>query len=369
MRILGVVTLVSPLGEYGGPTRVAVNQLAALRDRGHQVVLAGAQRGFGDAVPTQIEGVPTMLFPARTVLPGAGFAGLASPGLWRGIHRHAAEFDVVHVHAARDLVTLPAARIALRREVPVVVQTHGMIDESDNPLASPLDAALTRPVLQAARCVTYLTPQERASLDAVSHGRARLEELVNGVPFGPSASDRVAGPAHVLFLARLAPRKRPVAFVEAATVLAREFPDARFTLLGPDEGEGDAVDAAIASSGFADRIRWEGAVPMEATIERMREATLYVLPSVDEPYPMSVLEAMSVGLPVVVTDTCGLATFVTEHDAGAVVDASLGSLIEALRELLRDPGAAAHKGARARAAVAAERSMSAVAERLELLYR
>jgi glycosyltransferase involved in cell wall biosynthesis len=367
VKILGVVTLVSPSGDYGGPTRVAVNQLLALRERGHQVVLAAAHRGFDGIVPAEIDGVPARLFPARTILPAIGFAGLGSPELWTAVHRHAREFDIIHVHAARDLVTLPSALIALRRDVPVVVQTHGMIDETKHPLAAPLDLALTRPVLRRARVVTYLTSAERDSLEVVSHGEARLQELANGVPLATAAT--TGGPARLLFLARLAPRKRPLAFVAAAQRLTREFPQARFALVGPDEGEGAAVREAIAASGAGDRISWEGPVDMSGAMERMRRATVFVLPSVDEPYPMSVLEAMAVGLPVVVTETCGLASFIRDHDAGIVTDHTIDRLTDALRSLLSDPVGAAAMGGRGREAVRAERSMAAVAEHLERLYR
>jgi glycosyltransferase involved in cell wall biosynthesis len=251
--------------------------------------------------------------------------------------------------------------------VPIVVQTHGMIDETSHPLAVPLDLALTRPVLRRARIVAYLTARERASLEVVSHGEARLEELPNGVP--PEAAATAAGPARVLYLARLAPRKHPVAFVEAAARVASEFPDATFALVGPDEGERASVLRTIASSGAADRIAWEGPVGMSGAAERMRQATLYVLPSVDEPYPMSVLEAMSVGLPVIVTDTCGLAPFVREHDAGIVTDHTVDRLADAVRTLVADPERAAAMGTRGRDAVRAERSMAVIAERLEQFYR
>lgn len=367
MKVLGVVTLVSPQGEYGGPVRVAVNQLAALRERGHDVVLAGSHRGFIRGAPESFESVPTRLFPARTLLPGAGFAGLGSPGLWRAVRRHAREFDVVHVHAARDLVTLPAARIAQRLGVRTVLQSHGMIDESANPLAGPVDAALTRPALASAHHVTYLTSHERQALETVGRGAADLAELPNGVPSADPPARR-SGPPHVLYLARLAPRKRPRIFVEAATRLAAEFPNARFTLVGPDEGEGAAVRAAIAASGAGGRIRWEGAVPPGETIARMRDATVYVLPSVDEPYPMTVLEAMSLGLPVVVTDTCGLARFVSESGAGTVVNDSVEALVGSLRTLLTDTAAAVAAGDAGRDAVRMQRSMAAIAERLETLY-
>ncbi|MBK5249133.1 MAG: hypothetical protein JJE50_06815, partial [Actinomycetales bacterium] len=74
MRIISVVTLFSPDGAYGGPTRVAVNQAAALRRLGHQVVIAAGGRGYAHP-PEHVHGVPLRLFPVRTAVPGTGFAG------------------------------------------------------------------------------------------------------------------------------------------------------------------------------------------------------------------------------------------------------------------------------------------------------
>lgn len=367
MRILGVVTLVSPHGEYGGPLRVAVNQLRELASRGHDVTLAGSFRGYEGAPPAQIEGVPTRLFRAWTVLPGAGFAGLTSPGLLRGLRSNVAAFDVVHVHAARDLVTLPAARLAQRAGVRTVLQTHGMIDESDNPLAVPVDAALTRRALHGAAAVTYLTPEERRSLETVSRGSARLVHLTNGVPDAVDVTHDAPG-SEVLYLARLAPRKNASMFAAVAAELAIEFPTTRFSMVGPDEGSGTEVTRIIEAADHGGRLRWEGALAPEQTLSRMREASVYVLPSVDEPYPMSVLEAMSVGLPVVVTTSCGLAGFVSEHGAGAVVEPTPQAVRAAVAALLSDLDAARAAGQRGRSAVQQSKSMSAVADRLEELY-
>ncbi|WP_228479750.1 glycosyltransferase [Microbacterium abyssi] len=365
-----MVTLVSPHGEYGGPVRVAVNQLRALAARGHDVVLAGGFRGYDGTPPAEIEGIPARLFPARTVLPGAGFAGLWSPGLLRGLRSHLGEFDIVHVHAARDMVTLPAARLAQRAGVRTVLQTHGMIDESSNPLAAPLDAAVTRQALRDATAVTYLTPEERRSLEVVSRGGARLAPLTNGVPTtGDADEDRVRPErSEVLYLARLAPRKNPLMFAQVAIELAADFPATRFRLVGPDEGVGEDVSRLIETAAVGDQVKWEGALAPDATLARMREAAIYVLPSVNEPYPMSVLEAMSVGLPVVVTKSCGLAGFIAEHRAGAVVDPHPESLKSAIAALLADPVAAREAGRRGRDAVLQYRSMSTVVDELEKLY-
>ena len=83
---------------------------------------------------------------------------------------------------------------------------------------------------------------------------------------------------------------------------------------------------------------------------------------------MSVLEAMSVGLPVVITDTCGLAGFVAEHGAGIVVDASQAGLTAAIDQLLADPGAARSMGGRGREAVRSRLGMSEIGRQLLAAY-
>jgi glycosyltransferase involved in cell wall biosynthesis len=368
MRILSVVTLVTPTGDFGGPVRVAVNQARALRALGHDVVVAAAARGYDGALPTEVEGVPVQLFPARTVVPGTGFAGLTARGLRGWVAERVADFDVAHIHVARDLVTLPVADLLRRRHVPYVLQPHGMIDPSSNPLSAPLDAALTRRVLRGAGAVFHLTPRERADLVAVAGDGLRLRELGNGVPEQEPGADVGAEPPEVLFLARLAPRKRPLSFVETARALAVEHPTASFRLVGPDEGEGPAVAAAIEAAGLGERLRWEGPVAPEASAARIADSQVYVLPSVDEPFPMSVLEAMSLGKPVVITDTCGLAPFVDESGGGIVVDDSQTALNDAVSALVRDPGKRRAMGDSAARATRERMSMQAVARNLLEVY-
>jgi glycosyltransferase involved in cell wall biosynthesis len=94
-----------------------------------------------------------------------------------------------------------------------------------------------------------------------------------------------------------------------------------------------------------------------------------VLPAIDEPYSMSVLEAMSVGLPVVVTDTCGLAPIIEETGSGIVVGSDLESLTEAVRRILDTPSLATTMGANAFRAASERMSMSSVADILERTYQ
>jgi glycosyltransferase involved in cell wall biosynthesis len=363
MRILQVVTLISPDGAYGGPARVALNQSAELIQQGHEVTVASTTRGYR-VVPTVLDGVPVKLFPARTLIPGTGFAGMGSPAMTGWFRSNRKSFDIVHIHLARELAVLPMAVAARRYKLPYVLQTHGMVVPSNHPLAPPLDALWTRKVLRDAGAIFYLTPLERDQLLEVAGGFLRLTPLGNGVPDYPAAAQGPGLP-EVLFAARMHPRKRPIAFVEMAKTLLNSGTDARFALVGPDEGEGAALREALKGDS---RISWEGAVAPADVPRRMASASLYVLPSVREPYPMSVLEAMSVGLPVIVSSDCGLAQLVERARSGLVTNPQIPSLASAVESILADPTLARAMGERGRATVRTEFTMRTIGDRLVSAY-
>lgn len=370
MKIIQVATLLTPDNAYGGPTTVALNQCRALLDAGHDVTLAAGARGYGRVLPQSLHGVPLRLFETRQAIPRTGFAGVAAPAMLPWLRKHARAADAVHIHLARDLVTLPAAALALRSGSGTYAQTHGMIDPSGRMLAGPLDAALTRRVLRAADRVFYLTDDERSGLRAVAGPAIRAERLPNGIPLVPISRDaRDADRPTVLYLARLQERKRPLSFVAMASVLAHEFPGAAFVMVGPDEGQGAEVAEAIAATGLGDRLRWVGSRDRAGCEQAMREADIYVLPSVDEPYPMSVLEAMAFELPVVITDSCGLAEAVQRGGAGTVVGRDPREIVPAVRELLANPTLRSEMGAQARGLVRSEFAMSAIRDQLVSAYQ
>lgn len=367
MRILQVVTLLTPDNAYGGPLRVALNHVRELRAAGHIVDFVAGASGFDD-LPDSVDGVQIRLFRVRRVVPGTGFAGLMSPSMLRHLMSRIRSYDVVHVHLARDLVTLPAAVLALLTRVPYVVQTHGMIDESNRRLARLLDLSLSSAVVVGACSVLYLTSREQASLSRLFKIPAeKLTRLPNGVPI-PTDVNRELDLVDVLYLARLHPRKRPLEFLKAARELGNVENKVHFSLVGPDEGEGGAVQAFIDSLPAASNVTWEGAVGPEKTLDRMRTAAVYVLPSVDEPFPMSVLEAMALGLPVIITQSNGLAPYVKEYGAGIVIAENEGALVEPLKMLIDDPKLRARLGIQARRLVQDKFSISAVYQQLMAIY-
>lgn len=365
MRIAQIAALITPDGAFGGPVRVAANQARTLAARGHDLELFAATSGF-DTVPSEYDGVPLRAYSSRQLVPGTGFLGRWSSGLQKTLRSELSTFDVVHIHMGRDMVTMAGGMAARSAGTPYVLQTHGMVGPTSHPLGKPLDALLTRRLLAGAAARLYLTPRELGELHIVSRRKLDFQNVPNGVP-EPTVTRKESLPPDVLFLARLHERKRPLMFVEAARRLRASGVDATFSLVGPDEGQGQAVADEIRRIGDSS-IRWEGAVAPEHTQERLARSTVYALPSVDEPFPMSVLEALSLGLPTVVTDTCGLAPAIARHGAGVVIDDTVDALERALRELVGDDRRRYHTGKNALALVRDEFSMSAVAARLEHIY-
>ncbi|MEU3403403.1 glycosyltransferase [Streptomyces sp. NPDC006670] len=100
------------------------------------------------------------------------------------------------------------------------------------------------------------------------------------------------------------------------------------------EGELAAVRARITALGLTSRFTVPGPLSSAEVLTELRRAHVYVLPSVDEPFPMSVLEALSVGVPTVVTHSNGLARDIASSGAGRAVDPGPQGLSEAVLTLL-----------------------------------
>ncbi|MGK5529808.1 glycosyltransferase [Streptomyces sp. URMC 129] len=345
MKVLHVVTLHTPTHEFGGPTRVALNLCRGLRERGERAVLVALGDGFGgEPLPRDVDGVPVRLFQARHVLPRFEVSGITSPDLLARAWGYVRSADVVHVHLMRDLITLPIALLALQAGTPLVLQTHGMVDPTEKRVARLVDALGVRRVLRKADAVLCLTDRElRETAEVVApEPIAPQFRLVNGVA-AQEKRRATAGPPTVLYLARVQAGKRPEDFVGAMPAVLERYPDARFVLAGPDTGALEETLARAEALGVRGSLDYVGALDGDEVTEQLRAADVFVLPSVQDAFSVSVLESMSVGTPVVVTATTGLAPDVERAGAGRVVasepDADNGPLVaRAVLELL-DPEA------------------------------
>lgn len=333
MKIAHVLTYVSADGAFGGPLAVASAQAEELALRGHQVeILAGWDGELQFSVP----GVKVALFRARQLLP-AGFSGLVAPHLLWTLARRGAEFDVIHVHLARDLIAMPAAMLSLlmHRKVRVFVQTHGMVNPDTRLKSRVFDLGI-RSILSRCQSVFALNDVEAKGILSVARKPISIVELPNGVRDQAPRAFITPKIIEVLFLARLHKRKRVMVFAKAAEGLVRRGVPATFTVLGPDEGELAELQEFIADCNLTGKLNYDGVLPPGAAPERLSKADVYILPSLNEPFPMSVLEALSVGTPTVISTSCHIAAELVDAQAVVSFDGEEEDLEQLLVELLKD---------------------------------
>ena len=359
-----MVSYVSRDGAFGGPVAVAAAQTSALAGLGQAVELFAGWDGRGQigapGVQARLHRALRGRLPLVAVLP---------PGLPVALLRRRRHLDVVHVHLGRDLVSVLTAVALVGWRGKVVLQPHGMVMPDPRPAARLLDALAIRPALARAHAVLALTEVEERGLRAVSRGRARIVPIRNGIGVSTDAVVERAGTPVALFLARLHPRKNAPLFVEAALRLLAEGVEAEFVVAGPDEGDLTGVRRLIDEAGSPSGIRYFGAVPPAETSDRLRGAALYVLPSVGEVFPMTVLEALAVGTPAVITTANGLAAELAEAEAAVVVPPTVDALADAMQAVLTDAGARRALAERGLSAARQRFSSRAVAERLIEVYR
>lgn len=139
-------------------------------------------------------------------------------------------------------------------------------------------------------------------------------------------------------------------------------------VLGGD-GDIEGVRGYAISLGLAPQVELLGWIKGQAKDRQLASANIYALPSYHEGLPMSVLEAMAAGMPIVSTFVGGIPEAVTDGIEGFLVNpGDVDALADRLRRLLEDPALAQRMGAAARRKVEATFSSDAILPKIEEIY-
>jgi glycogen synthase len=255
------------------------------------------------------------------------------------------DIDLVHVHDWFG--TVGAVRLARRLRRPLVMTVHST--EYDRSLGHPWTEILEREKVGLAgadRIITVSRHTKEQLVERYGVAADRINVVYNAV----RPSDRVAqiDPSRptVLYLGRLAAMKGVDTFLEAAARVAAHHPKAVFIVAG--EGpEFPRLLQLAARLGLGDRVLFLGRVTEEERTELLARTSVFVLPSVIEPFGITALEAMAAGIPTILSKTSGVAEVV--GSAFAVDFWDVDEFASRMTELLAYPALSKTMGAAGRA--------------------
>lgn len=272
----------------------------------------------------------------------------------------AVDADLVHTHGYKShLYGYLGSRVT---RLPIVGTCH-RFDQGPHNL-------LDRPLLRRFDAVLAVSREAEQSLnEAYRIPRGRTLTIPNGIDPAayPAGRPRRSGPPVVGMVARLAPEKAPGDFLTAAESVLAVIPDAQFLIVGDGPLRADLVDR-VGRLGMADRVEFTGF--QDDIAEVYRSLDVLVQPSYREGMPMTMLEAMASGVPVIASDVGAAGDMIDDGRTGLLFPAGdVAVLSSQLLRLLADPDLRDAIGEAARADVANRFTDRRMAARYLAAYR
>lgn len=313
-------------GDLGGGQRIALTTAKALLERGWGLAVIAPSDGESVEAFSALEAQIEITGPIRT------FDVAQIARVRRFLIRTRAICTYTHSVPTHEVVVGLAARSAGTR---LVLHRHIIGSFSSSSTIRLFQTGLWRYILRRADEIVSVSDQVREQLLDVAGVESHL--VPNGTPVVDVGSHKDRAEVVIGSVARIDPNKRVEDLIDAAAIVCGSEPLARFVLVGG--GLGDEYERScrerVTRLGLQQRFVFVGARDGR---EAIADFDVFVLPSVLEGHPLALLEAMSYGKPVVVSDIPGHRETVTDRVHGRVVrPRDPVAIASAVIELVRSP--------------------------------
>jgi glycosyltransferase involved in cell wall biosynthesis len=297
-----------------------------------------------------------------------------SIGMARCLYPLVRSADIVHIHYLHAWSSFVAALYSRMLGKPYVLQPHGNLEPYHMAKSARVKALfeLLSGTLRHANAVVVATETEAAHITSVPRSRKLVMPLGGATPVAHQSvrSPATSGP-RVLFLGRLAPKKRADVLLRAWPDVMKQVATARLEVVGPDsDGLLERYKTLVAELGLGASVTFRGQLLGEDKSSAFANATVFALPSENENFGIAVAEALSAGLPVVISKHVAIAEEVAAAGAGVVVPSlQPEDWAQVLITLLQDDAALAAMSTAARRLASERYSWDQAGRRLVRFYR
>lgn len=230
-----------------------------------------------------------------------------------GVIARTVDFDIIHSH---DWLTYPAGIHAKQvTGKPLVIHVHATDYDRSRGQVNPTVFGIERDgMLHADHIITVSDLTRRTVIEKYGIDPAKVTTVHNAVVPLPPELINIEAPKPkekvVTFLGRITMQKGPEYFVEVAAKVLKNDHNVRFVMAG----SGDMMDKMInlaARRGIADRLHFPGFQKGAEVYRMLKASDVYMMPSVSEPFGISPLEAMQMGVPSIISKQSGCAEILT----------------------------------------------------------
>jgi len=333
----------------GGPPVVVENFIAEASRLGHTSEIVSTFAfcsGDNSNLRNRVEQLaPTTFLTGLETFPVASRSGAEK------INAHVRRADIVHVHTLWSPLNLAARYACRKHDKPYVLMPHGMLDPYSLSLKALKKSVYLKffegPNMAGAQRMIYTTSEEErlATLAALHLPRGAI------VPLGARASSnpisdlrrqfleqypQAEGKRRLLFLGRLHHKKGLDRILNCLQRVRQTIPDVLLIIAGTgDPKYQEHIRQSIRALSLDDHVMFTGHLDGERKWAAFAVSELFLLPSRQENFAITVAEAMQMGVPVIITDKVNTWPYVEEAGAGLVlaerdIDALLPQAIETL---------------------------------------
>jgi len=336
MRILHVTLGFYPAQAWGGPVKIVYQNCKELVNRGHTVtvycsnLLNKKEKIKSGTFEDTIDGIRVVYLDTINFPWWPGTLGpIWFPDLISHLRKEIEWFDVIHLNGYRSPIMLATARAARSAGVPVVTQPHGTLPVTSNSffLKRLYDGVLGKKELDGIRALIALQESEQKQAIECGVPAEIIEIIPNGID--PHEADVLPKKGAfrqrfnigndkkvVMFLGRINKIKGTDMLVDAFAQL--QDVGAHLLIAGGDDGQLEEVKALVNQHHLESCVTFTGLLTGVDVLAALSDSDLFVLPSRYDAFPTSVMEACLVGIPMVITDRCEIATLLKGRVADVV---------------------------------------------------
>ncbi len=356
-----------------------------LATAGVEVCVATTLHGYDPSVDRLADeelllaGATVSYFPVHP-WPWLGQRYAYSPGLGAFL-RQTLKIDLVHLHGLWQYPITAAAQHCQKADIPYVVSPCGALDPYGLKRRAIFKGLyglfVERRTLGGAAAVHFTSEAERRSAYLFGTNRPAFViprsirmDKVPRLPIGtfrtlhPEIGDRRI----LLFLGRLHAKKRLDIVAESFARVALQRSDIHLVVAGPDDGMGEKVRRLLKRYRLLERATFTGFLSGQNKWAAFHDSDLFLLPSEDENFGRSVLEAMAASVPVLISDQVGLAPAVAQAKAGVVLERNATLWAITIERLLDEPSTRKAMGEAGRQLVLTEFSSNQVSVKMKKMY-